>query len=73
MLEEMLGHAKISTTELYMRVSINLLKQVYLAAHPAASLKPAGTPATERNPEAEAELFAALAAEDDDDEEEETL
>ena len=38
-IQEMLGHAKISTTELYTRVSINLLKQVYLATHPAASLK----------------------------------
>jgi integrase/recombinase XerD len=35
----MLGHAKISTTELYTRVSINLLRQVYLATHPAANLK----------------------------------
>jgi integrase/recombinase XerD len=63
-IQEMLGHAKIATTELYTRVSINLLKQVYLATHPAATLKPpATTPATERNAEAEAELFAALAAE----------
>jgi integrase/recombinase XerD len=69
-IQEMLGHAKISTTELYTRVSINLLKQVYLATHPAASLKPAAaTPATARNPEAEAELFADLAAEDDEEEE----
>jgi hypothetical protein len=28
-LTEMLGHAKLTTTELYTRVSINLLKQVY--------------------------------------------
>jgi integrase/recombinase XerD len=62
-IQELLGHAKISTTELYTRVSINLLKQVYLATHPAAHLKPVGTPATERNTAAEAELFAALAAE----------
>ncbi len=37
--QEMLGHAKIATTELYTRVSINLLIQVYLATHPAANLK----------------------------------
>ena len=39
-IQEMLGHAKLTTTELYTRVSINLLKQVYLATHPAANLKP---------------------------------
>jgi integrase/recombinase XerD len=40
-IQEMLGHAKLSTTELYTRVSINLLKQVYLATHPGASEKAA--------------------------------
>jgi integrase/recombinase XerD len=39
MIQEMLGHAKISTTELYTRVSINLLKRVYEATHPAARLR----------------------------------
>jgi len=29
-------HSKLSTTELYTRVSINLLRQVYAATHPAA-------------------------------------
>jgi integrase/recombinase XerD len=55
-IQEMLGRAKISSTELYTRVSINLLRQVYLATHPAASLK--------------AQLDSLLAAEDTDDEEE---
>jgi integrase/recombinase XerD len=71
-IQEMLGHAKLTTTEVYTRVSINLLKQVYLATHPAAQGEPASVPAAERNAEAEAELFATLAAEDDE-EEEETL
>ena len=63
-IQEMLGHAKLTTTELYTRVSINLLKQVYLATHPAANLKPhTSTPATVRNTEAEAELLATLDAE----------
>jgi integrase/recombinase XerD len=66
-IKELLGHSKLSTTELYTRVSINLLKQVYFATHPAAHLKPPGA-ATERNAEAEAELFATLAAEDDEEE-----
>jgi integrase/recombinase XerD len=71
-IQEMLGHARLAATELYTRVSINLLKQVYLATHPAAQGRPASAPVAERNTEAEAELFATLAAEDDE-EEEETL
>ena len=71
-IQEMLGHAKIATTELYTRVSINLLKQVYLATHPAASMKRSETPTTiVRNAEAEAELLATLAAEAEEDDEEE--
>ena len=62
-IQEMLGHAKLTTTELYTRVSINLLKQVYLATHPGANGRPSGVPVTERNAEAEAELLATLAAE----------
>jgi integrase/recombinase XerD len=62
-IQEMLGHAKLTTTELYTRVSINLLKQVYLATHPGAQGRPAGVPVAERNAEAEAELLATLAAE----------
>ncbi len=57
-IQEMLGHAKLSTTELYTRVSINLLKQVYLATHPGAGLnRPAVSSA------AAVELLAALDAE----------
>ena len=53
-IQEMLGHAKLSTTELYTRVSINLLKQVYLATHPGAGPEKA---------EKAAELMATLEAE----------
>jgi integrase/recombinase XerD len=60
----MLGHSKLDTTQLYTRVSINLLRQVYSATHPAAHLKrPDKPPATARAAEAEAELFDTLAAE----------
>jgi hypothetical protein len=50
---------KLTTTELYTRVSINLLKQVYLATHPGALQRPAVKAA------AAAELMAALDAEAD--------
>ena len=59
-IQQLLGHVKITTTEIYTHVAINLLKQVYSATHPAAHLKRA---------EAAADLLAALdteAAEEDD-------
>ncbi len=39
-IQEMLGHAKLDTTQGYTRVSITKLKQIHNATHPAASLKP---------------------------------
>ncbi len=67
-IQQMLGHAKLTTTELYTQVSINLLRQVYSATHPAAHLKRPETPATTaRDAAAEAELFDALAAESEED------
>jgi integrase/recombinase XerD len=69
-IQEMLGHAKLTTTELYTRVSINLLRQVYSATHPAAHRKrPDAAVATARDVEAEAELLDTLGAEQDEDEE----
>jgi integrase/recombinase XerD len=63
-IQQMLGHVRLDTTELYTRVSINLLKQVYSATHPAAHLKRSGAASgTAREAEAEAELFATLEAE----------
>ena len=66
-IQQMLGHVKLDTTELYTRVSINLLKQVYSATHPAAHLHQPETPAVARDAEAEAELFDTLAAESEED------
>ena len=37
-IQQMLGHAELSTTEIYTHVSIRMLKQVHTATHPAAAL-----------------------------------
>jgi integrase/recombinase XerD len=51
-IQEMLGHSKLTTTELYTRVSINLLKQVYRATHPAGKPLPdASSSHSEDDPE----------------------
>lgn len=62
-IQELLGHAKLTTTELYTRVSINLLKQVYAATHPGAHLKRPDAPAKAQDGDAAAELLSTLAAE----------
>jgi integrase/recombinase XerD len=67
-IQEMLGHASLLTTQMYTRVSINLLKQVYAATHPGANLRKPDATARERDAEAEPELLAALDAEDEQDE-----
>lgn len=74
-IQEMLGHAELSTTEIYTQVSIRKLCAVYEATHPAARLvrsKAAERPSlasTARAVTAD-ELFSHLAAEaaEDDDE-----
>ena len=38
-IQQMLGHANISTTEVYTRVSIRKLKEIYMATHPGARLR----------------------------------
>ncbi len=42
--QEMLGHAKLETTQLYTRVSIEKLKQIHQATHPASTLAGAASP-----------------------------
>jgi len=39
-IQQMLGHAKLDTTQIYTRVSINKLKEVHMQTHPGARLKP---------------------------------
>jgi integrase/recombinase XerC len=41
--QELLGHANISTTQIYTRLDFGHLAQVYDAAHPRAHLKPSGS------------------------------
>jgi integrase/recombinase XerD len=41
-IQEMLGHAKLETTQLYTRVSIEKLKAIHTATHPAAQLRSSG-------------------------------
>jgi integrase/recombinase XerD len=38
-IQEMLGHAKVTSTEVYTRVAITKLKAIHAATHPAAKAK----------------------------------
>ena len=40
MIQAMLGHVKLTTTEIYTHVAIGKLKEVHTATHPAARLEP---------------------------------
>lgn len=72
--QEMLGHSKLETTQIYTQVSIHKLREVHAATHPGARLRPReerlaeATPATadaedEARAVATAELLSSLAAE----------
>jgi integrase/recombinase XerD len=67
-IQEMLGHAQLSTTEIYTRVSIWKLREIYLATHPAARNEPgpslilAGDPPLSES----AAFLSTLAAESDE-------
>ena len=39
-IQEMLGHSKLSSTQMYTQVSVRMLKQIHTATHPAARLNP---------------------------------
>lgn len=65
-IQEILGHVEMSTTQIYTRVSIKHLKKVHDAAHPGAKLdqpKKAAQADDTAEPASEADLLAALAAE----------
>jgi integrase/recombinase XerD len=54
-IQEMLGHADLSTTQIYAQVSIRQLKQIHAATHPArlerTSREPADDPETQTDPD----------------------
>ena len=57
-IQQQLGHAELSTTQIYTQVSIRMLKEVHTRTHPAATL----------SPEARAEIEAELADEEAEEE-----
>jgi integrase/recombinase XerD len=69
-IQQMLGHADLSTTEIYTHVAIRKLQQIHAATHPGAKLehrKPEDTSDNGHGEEEKAALLAALEAEDDED------
>ena len=38
MVQELLGHASVTTTQVYTLVTVDTLREVYAAAHPRAAL-----------------------------------
>jgi len=68
-IQEILGHVKLETTQIYTHVAIRTLQQVHAATHPAAHLGyNENAPRKAPHPEAE-KLFQMLAEEAEDDRE----
>jgi integrase/recombinase XerD len=66
-IQEILGHVKLETTQIYTHVSIRTLQQVHATTHPAAHLgRNENLSAKAMSPDAE-KLFAALRSEAEDD------
>ncbi len=59
-IQAMLGHVKLTTTEIYTHISIKKLKEIHTATHPSAKLEP-----NRKSHQEEADdLFAEIALED---------
>jgi integrase/recombinase XerD len=70
-IQAMLGHANLTTTQIYTHVAVRQLQEIHRATHPARLPQPKEpAPADEA---ARAELLSALAAEEEDEEGEEPL
>jgi integrase/recombinase XerD len=76
-IQEMLGHSRLETTQIYTQVSIRTLQQVHTATHPAATLEhhaapealPTIAPETQPGDPTTEDLFAALDAESEEESE----
>ena len=67
-IQQMLGHAMLSTTEIYTHVAIHKLKEIHTATHPARVNRTTTVEASEAP--TENDLLATLAAEADEEEQE---
>lgn len=73
-IQQMLGHAKLETTNIYTHVSIRKLQEIYMATHPGAKLErktpdPKAFEKAEKQLATEKELFSSLAAEEKEEDE----
>ncbi len=74
-IQQMLGHAELSSTEIYTHVAIRKLQKIHAATHPGATLERKASAVTSEetgqdNDEQKADLLAALDAEAQEEEEE---
>jgi integrase/recombinase XerD len=71
-IQQMLGHAELSSTEIYTHVAIRKLQKIHAATHPGATLErkaSAATSDTGQDDEQKAELLATLDEEAEEEEE----
>ena len=66
-IQEILGHVKLETTQIYTHVSIRALQQVHATTHPAAMLGHGEKPLLRHDKEAVEELHRMMATEAEDD------
>lgn len=62
-IQEMLGHAKLETTQIYTQVSIRKLIEIHAATHPGARLERPAAKGESDVPSEAAELMSSLAGE----------